>query len=40
MYYFVKIKKMLANILNIYNFAKTDFEYFITDSLKIQVFNF
>ena len=31
---------MLANILNIYNFAKTEFEYFITDGFKIRFFIF
>ncbi len=34
--YFVKFKKMLANILNIYNFASTEFKYFIADSIKIH----
>jgi hypothetical protein len=38
--YFVKFKKMLANILNIYNFANIEFKYFITDSPKIQFFSF
>jgi hypothetical protein len=27
---------MLANILNIYNFANTEFKYFIADSRKIH----
>ena len=38
--YFVKFKKMLANILNIYNFANTESKYYITDSLKILFFKF
>ena len=38
--FFVKIKKMLANILNIYNFADREFKYFITDCLRIHFLNF